>query len=230
MEPSRPWYNSGCALRLSGPLDVAALGASLDAIVRRHAILRTTFPVVGGEPQQVIAAAAALPLPVVDLSALPPDAREARARQLAEEETRQPFDLGRGPLLRASLLRLEPQDHLLVLALHHIIFDGWSQGVLLRELAACYAAAHAGHDLASAPILPPLPLQYAEFAVRQQEQLTGALLARQLDYWRKQLAGAPPLLGLPTDRPRPAYPTAQGARSLRAPARPVRRPGRVEPA
>ena len=146
------------------------------------------------------------PLPVVDLQGLPAEARDEAARRLARAELGRPFDLARGPLLRATLLRLEPQRHAGLLTMHHIASDGWSQGVLVRELAALYRAAQgSGHEAAAA--LPPLPIQYADFAAWQRRWLRGEVLAAELGYWRQRLEGAPELLELPTDRPRQSVTT-----------------------
>src|SRR4029077_4295492 len=142
LEPGSAAYNLATALRLSGDLDVPALAASLAEIARRHAALRTTFAEMAGEPRQGIAPPSGLPLPLVDLEALPVADREAEAARLVHEEALRPFDLARGPLARALLLRLEEREHGLILNTHHIVSDGWSQGVLVRESAALYAAFH----------------------------------------------------------------------------------------
>ncbi len=190
-----------------GPLDADALRRSLAEVVRRHESLRTTFPEVDGEPRQKVAPAADLPLPVEDLGPLPlPEARE-RARGLAEEESRRGFDLTRGPVFRARLLRLAAAEHVLLLSMHHIVSDGWSMGLLFRELTALYRAFAAG--------LPsPLPepaVQYPDFAAWQRARLTGERLAGELAWWRERLAGYPDYLELPGDRPRPAGGSFKGA-------------------
>ena len=198
------------ALRLRGELSPAVLAGAMGEVVRRHESLRTTFGERGGGPVQVIAPARRWVLPLADLAGLPADARETEAWRLAREEAARPFDLGRGPLFRASLLRLGAAEHLLLLDVHHIVADGWSLGVLVREISALYAAA-----LADAPSpLPELPLQYADFAVWQRDWLRGEALERQLSYWRTQLAGSPAVLELPADRPRPAVPTRRAGRVL----------------
>ena len=207
LEPGNPVYNRPAFFRLTGRLDVAALEQSLNEIVQRHEILRTTFSSLDGRPFQRISPCQSLHLPVVDLSGLSRTALEAEARRLAAEEAQQPFDLAHGPLLRATLLWLGDEEHLLLLTLHHIVFDGWSQGVLLQELTALYAAFSQGRLSA----LPELPIQYADFAVWQCKRLTGELLERQLAYWQRQLDGLAPLQ-LPTDRPRPAVMSFRGAR------------------
>ena len=205
--PGNPFYNIPSALRLCGPLDVPALERSLSEIARRHQTLRTTFRPSEGRPVQVVAPAALLTLPVVDLGGLPEVEREAAALRLAREEARRSFDLARGPLLRTTLLRLGAAEHVLLLTTHHIVSDGWSRGVLNRELAAVYGAYAAGRP---SP-LPEPPIQYADFALWQRQRLRGELLETLLAYWRRQLAGLPPL-ELPTDRPRPSAQTFRGAR------------------
>ncbi|MET0396097.1 MAG: amino acid adenylation domain-containing protein, partial [Longimicrobiaceae bacterium] len=198
MEPDSPAYNMAYALRLRGSLDSAALRASLDALVRRHETLRTTFAEQGGAPVQVIHPPAPVALEELDLRELPAAEREARAGRLADEEALRPFDLARGPLLRSTLLRLGDGDHVLLFTLHHIVSDGWSRGVLVREVSAHYAAACRGETAR----LPELEIQYADYAVWQRERLGGGVMEMQLAYWRERLAGAPPLLEIPTDRPR----------------------------
>jgi amino acid adenylation domain-containing protein len=205
--PDSPFYNMPAALHLTGPLDIAALSQACDEIVRRHEILRTTFPAVGGKPAQVIGPAFHVPLPQADLSALPPEAREREAGRLALEEARTPFDLVRGPLLRALLVRMGEGEHVLVLNIHHIASDGWSITVFSRELAALYRAFAAGQP---SP-LPELPLQYVDFAVWQREWLAGPVLESQLAWWKEQLDGAPPVHDFLGDRPRPAVQSYRGA-------------------
>jgi amino acid adenylation domain-containing protein len=212
LQPGLPTYNIPLALRIEGEARPAVLRAVLGEIVRRHEVLRTTFREADGRPSQVIAPPGRWELPLVDLSALPEDLRQETARRLAQEEAERPFDLERGPLLRATLLRLAPAGHALLLNLHHIIADGWSLGVLVREITALYGAALTG---APSP-LPGLPVQYADFAVWQRGWLQGETLERQLAYWRQALAGLPPSLDLPADRPVPAERTQAGAR-FRAP-------------
>ncbi|MFF7656930.1 amino acid adenylation domain-containing protein, partial [Streptomyces sp. NPDC007983] len=193
IDPEGTEYNTGGAVRLRGPLDVTALEAALNALIARHESLRTTFATVDGQGVQTIHPATPITLPV----------READAEQTAtvlRAELETPFDLGAGPLLRPTLLRAAPDDHLLVLSMHHIVTDGWSVNVLTRELAALYAG----------DPLPELPLQYADYAVWQREALTPQVLDEGLAYWREQLAGAA-VLDLPTDRPRPAVRTRAGS-------------------
>ena len=207
LEPNNPLYNVAHIVRMKGTLQVAALEKSLNEIVQRHETLRTSFHTVNDQPVQVIAPALQLPLVIRDLSAIAEGEREAQARQLAMEEIKRPFQLNTGPLLRASLLRLDEQDHVLVLNTHHIVSDRWSLGVLSQELATLYEA-----FVESKPSpLPPLPIQYADYAVWQRQYLTGPALEKQLAYWKQQLNGAPPVLNLPTDRPRPPIQTFHGA-------------------
>ena len=207
LEPGSSAYNLSRALRLRGALDVAVLRRALDEIVRRHEPLRTVFSAADGEPVQVVLPAVAVELAVEDLSILPADAREADAARRASEAAAAPFDLARGPLFRAALLRLAADEHVLLLAMHHAVGDGWSIGVLFREIEALYAAFLAG---APSP-LAPLPLRYADHALRQRAELAGEALDRPLDWWRTRLQGAPALLELPTDRPRPAVQSHRGA-------------------
>ena len=208
LEPGNSVYNIPAAMCLRGALNGAALEQSLNEIVRRHEALRTTFSVMEGQPVQVIAPGLALTLPVVDLGNLLETEREAEAQRLTIEEAQRPFDLAQGPLLRTTLLRLDKEEHILLLTMHHIVSDGWSMGVLFRELSALYEAFSAGKP---SP-LPELPIQYADFAVWQRQWLQGETLEAQLAYWKKQLDGVCPVLELPTDRPRPAVQTFRGAR------------------
>ncbi|HEX8558916.1 MAG TPA: amino acid adenylation domain-containing protein, partial [Pyrinomonadaceae bacterium] len=201
------FYNIPQALRLSGPLDAGALGRSLNEIVRRHEALRTSFADSGGRPVQVVHDPRPLGLPLADLSGLPEPVREREALRLAVEEAHRPFDLSAAPLMRAGLLRLGPQEHVLLVTTHHIVSDGWSMGVFVRELSALYGAFLRGEP---SPLAEP-PVQYADFAVWQREWLQGEALEEQLDYWRRQLGGELPVLKLPTDRPRPPALSYKGA-------------------
>ncbi|MEW5928457.1 MAG: amino acid adenylation domain-containing protein, partial [Gemmatimonadota bacterium] len=210
LEPGNAAYNIPFALRLRGRPDVPALRAGLDELVRRHETLRTTFAERPDGPVQVVHPPARVPLPVADLGGLPGAERESRAGRLAAEEALRPFDLARGPLLRGTLLRLGEDDHVLCFTLHHVVGDGWSTGVLVREVSALYAAFSRGET----PRLPELPVQYADYAAWQRGWLRGEALEAQIAYWRERLEGAPPLLGLPTDRPRPQVQGGAGA-SLR---------------
>jgi non-ribosomal peptide synthetase component F len=199
LEPDSPAYNIPAAVPLSGALDVEALSNAINEVIRRHEALRTTFPSVGGRPVQVIAHTARVELPVIDLSTLEDEEREARARELTEREAARPFDLAAGPLLRVRLVRLEEDSHLLLLTMHHIVSDGWSMQVLVKELTALYDAYSRGE----ASPLAELPIQYADYAAWQRRRLQGELLEGQLAYWREQLAGAPPALELPPVGARP---------------------------
>jgi amino acid adenylation domain-containing protein len=197
--PGSPAYNLAVALRLDGALDVDALAEAFRRLVERHEALRTALPEREGRPVQEVAAAGAVVLQEIDLSGSP--SPEADARRLAEADALRPFDLTAGPLLRATLLVLEKKRrHVLLLSMHHIVSDAWSMGVLVDDLTALYAGRP----------LPELPVQYADYAVWQRERLNEAEVNRQLAFWRDQLAGAPPVLDLPTDRPRPAVQSLRG--------------------
>ncbi|MBV8201787.1 MAG: AMP-binding protein, partial [Acidobacteria bacterium] len=207
LEPGSAAYNLPSAVRLRGKVAVPELAWIFAEVVRRHEVLRTTFGSRAGQAVQLVAAFAPPALPVVDLAALPARRREVEARAAAWEEARRPFGLGRGPLLRLRLVRLDEADHVLLMTMHHIVSDGWSTGVLLREIAALHAGFAAGRPA----VLPELPVQYADFARWQREWLRGEVLEEQVSFWRRQLAGAPPVLELPLDRPRPARQTYHGA-------------------
>ncbi|NOK12218.1 non-ribosomal peptide synthase/polyketide synthase, partial [Corallococcus exercitus] len=207
LAPDDASYNLPVALRLLGRLDVEALRRSFEALVARHEALRTTFFEHEGQPFQRIHAPTAWALPVEDVSGLEESAREAETVRLATREARQPFHLVHGPLLRTALLRLAEETHVLLVTMHHIVSDGWSMGVLVKELATSYAAFTAGRE----PSLAPLPVQYADFALWQRQWLQGETLDAQLGYWKRQLAGAPSALELPTDRPRPPVQSRRGA-------------------
>ena len=206
LDPRSPAYVFPAALRLRGRLDRVALQRSLDELVRRHETLRTTFRLEGAEPRQHIAAPGTLPVEEDDLSALDPAARHLEAVRIVTEDAQRPFDLVQGPLVRARLVRLAPDDHVLGLMAHHIVTDGWSMGIFAREFGTLYRAYASG----GAPTLPDLAIQYADFAAWQREWLTGERLAAQLQYWTRRLEGAP-ALELPTDRVRPAVASYRGA-------------------
>jgi amino acid adenylation domain-containing protein len=208
LEPQSPAYNLPFALRLTGGLDTEALQRSLDELLRRHESLRTTFTSHEGRPVQVIAPSLRLPLALADLSSLPASEREQAISQRLSEEARKPFDVARGPLLRAALLKLGPEEHIGLFTLHHLVSDGWSIGVLVRELAALYGAFHTGQP---SP-LPEPAIQYADFASWQREHLAGPVLTAQLDWWKQQLTPLPEPLRLPTDRQRPPVQTSRGRR------------------
>jgi len=204
LAPRSPAYNLPQAVRISGSLDKLAIERSVHALVERHESLRTTFIQMNWEPLQVIAPSLTLNIPMIDLGELSEGSREVEARRIAAEEAAQPFDLSTGPLLRFSLLRLSDEDHVTLFTVHHIVFDGWSSGIFIREIAALHESFSTGRT----PSLPELPIQYADFANWQRERLQGAVLETQLSYWKDQLA-ALPTLELPTDHPRP---TAQSDR------------------
>jgi amino acid adenylation domain-containing protein len=207
MEPESPFYNIPFAVRLAGELDADALRDALAALVRRHEALRTTFRAdASGSWQVVHPAPASFALPVADLRALPAEWAEGEVLRLMADEAEHPFDLRRDLMLRALLIRVRPDEHVLVLNLHHVAGDGWSIGVLFRELAALYGALRDG----GVPALDDLPVQYADFAAWQRAWLSGDALDAQLAYWRGRLAGAPAVLELPTDRPRPAVQSHRG--------------------
>lgn len=207
LQPGNPVYHLPTAVRVKGPLDVGALEKTFAAIVDRHEILRTIFKTVNGNPTQVIASASGVSLPLIDLSTVPVDERESESRRLIHEEILRPFDLSSGSLLRTLLLRLADDEHIAVITMHHIISDGWSSTVLVRELGAFYDA-FAGDHL---PAIQELPLQYADYALWQRDWLQGEVLESQLDYWRKQLNNLQ-MLKLPLDHPRPPVQSFRGAR------------------
>ena len=209
LEPGSVAYNMPAALSLAGDLDLAALEKTLGEIVRRHDSLRTVFSSESGRPTQTILPPTAIVLPVVEVEGQSTAERWSRALDLAREESLRPFDLARGPLLRTLLLRTEPDRHLLVFTMHHIISDGWSTDVFLRDLVRLYEA----YSRREPSPLPELPVQYADFAYWQRRWLEGEVLEGQLAYWREMLAGAPAVLELPLDRPRPPVQSFRGARA-----------------
>jgi amino acid adenylation domain-containing protein len=203
-------YNVPRGLRLHGPLNVAALQRALDALVARHEVLRSVYQVVNGEPRQIVQEPGSVPFRTVDLTSWPQAEREGEGLRLLTQELRRPFNLARDSMLRAVLVQLAPADHLLLLVTHHIASDGGSRGVLLHELAALYHAFATGQP---AP-LSDLPLQYGDFAAWQRRVLQDGAIAKSLTYWKERLAGAPPVLELPADHPRPAVATFQGANAF----------------
>ncbi|HET6374945.1 MAG TPA: condensation domain-containing protein, partial [Methylocella sp.] len=217
LEPGCPFYNMPLVLRLFGRLDCAALGTALQAVVQRHEILRTSFPAVNGQPVQAIAQELPVIIPTVRLPAHADQDRRAIVQRLAMEESRKPFDLSSGPLIRGCLFAAGDtqeegaREHLLVLTLHHSVADGWSLGVLASELAQNYERLVSGQKTAAVP----LPLQYADYTLWERELLTEEEMRRQLAYWRSRLAGAPPLQ-LHADRPRPKVQTYAGASLCKA--------------
>src|SRR6185503_3889979 len=208
LEPASSFYNVSEVVRLSGDLRTDLLQRALSAVVARHEVLRTRFAIEGGNLVQIIAPAGDVQLTVVDLTDAPEDQKESIAQKLTRQETETRFDLLRGPMLRAQLLKLDATHHRLLLTMHHIVTDGWSNAILLRELTTLY------EDFLNerSASLPDLPIQYADFAGWQRELLQGEFLEQQLGYWRKQLDGAPAVLELPTYQPRPPIQTFRGAR------------------
>jgi amino acid adenylation domain-containing protein len=207
-EPGNLVYNLITKVLFEGDLNVQALERAFSEIVRRHEALRTTFDFKEGQPVQIVMPDQPIRINLIDLTHLPEEAQQARTEDIFLAEARRPFDLKCGPLLRTTLLQLREDKHLLLLAVHHIVSDEWSVGVLVHELGELYTALAAGRT----PSLSALPIQYADFAVWQRQWLQGAFLEQQLEYWRKQLAGSSPVLELPADRPRPALQTFNGAR------------------
>jgi amino acid adenylation domain-containing protein/non-ribosomal peptide synthase protein (TIGR01720 family) len=207
LAPGSPLYNMPAAFRLPPAVDVQALRRALAEILRRHESLRTTFVAIDGEPLQVVALSLNVPLPEFDLHDRAPGDREQEARRIVAEETARSFDLARGPLVRAAVLHLAADDHVLLLTIHHIVSDGWSMEVLFRELTELYEA-----EVGDRPSeLPELAVQYTDYAVWQRRWLRGEALEEQMAYWRRRLEGAPPLVELPTDHPRPARQAFRGA-------------------
>jgi amino acid adenylation domain-containing protein/thioester reductase-like protein len=207
LEPGNPSYNCPAAVRVTGPLDIEALRKAFELIVHRHEALRSTFAPDGDRRVVVVNPPDDLPLDVLDLRRLPTDQRASRTDELIDAEARKPFDLARGPLMRVGVIRLADDENIVLMTVHHIAYDGWSTGVLVREFASFYKAVLSGKP----PELPPLPVQYPDFAYWQLRWLRDGLLDAQLAYWKKQLRGIPPLLNLPTDRPRPRVWTFRGS-------------------
>ncbi len=219
LEPGSAAYNIPTALRIEGQFEITVLSRGLTEVVRRHQVLRTRFESLGGIPQQVIEAAMAVALPLVELSALRPAERAAEEARWLAAEADQPFDLGRAPLLRGLVLRLAPECHAVALSVHHIASDGWSMELLTQEVSELYRAFAAGRP---SP-LEELQIQYADFAAWQRQQQSAEDLEAELSYWQERLAAAPPPLELPFDRPRPAIQSGRGAHSDRALAAPISR-------
>ncbi|MGF1523402.1 MAG: condensation domain-containing protein, partial [Leptolyngbyaceae cyanobacterium] len=205
LQPGNAAYTMPTAVRLQGDLDLDALQQSLDALMQRQEGLRTRFAIADGQPIQVVDSPTPFAFTVESLESLSPSDQQTTLQQRIVEATHHPFDLTRSPLCRLVLLRLAEAEHVAIFTLHHIITDGWSMGVLVRELAALYTAYATGHP----PSLPPLPIQYADFAVWQRQWLQGEVLEQQLTYWHQQLAGSQPMV-LPSDRPRSEIPNLQG--------------------
>ncbi len=209
-EPGSPVYNLTAPIAFEGNLDIAALERAFNVIVQRHEALRTTFDFQDGQPVQIIASAQTIGMRLIDLSHLKPDEQQTKIEEVLCEESNSPFDLRQGPLLRTTLLRIHDKKHILLFAVHHIVSDAWSTGLLIHELGQLYSAFVAGRT----PNLPELPIQYSDFAVWQRQWLQGAVLNEQLTYWKKQLGHNLPALQLPADRPRPPLQTFRGATIL----------------
>ncbi|HVG20854.1 MAG TPA: amino acid adenylation domain-containing protein, partial [Blastocatellia bacterium] len=207
LDPGNTTYNITGAVQLRGRLDVATFERALNEVIKRHAILRTTFQLVGAEPVQIIAPQYHLTLPIVDIGHLGEREREPELHRLAVGQARTPFDLARGPLLRACLIRSNEREHVLLFSMHHIISDGWSTGILVPEALTFYEAFLTG----TRPALAELTIQYADFAAWQRESPDGEILNNHLSYWRRQLQGMPPILELPKDKPRPPVKSNRGA-------------------
>ncbi len=222
LQPGNPFYNMPSEIRLTGKLDVNALHAALNGVVQRHESLRTHFTLRDDTPYQVIADKVTIALPLIDVSDLPPAERDAKVSWLAQDEKQTAFDLATGPLIRAKLLRLQPETHLLLITVQHAVADGWSMGLLVNEISILYRA-QLNNEI---PPLMDLPIQYADYAHWQRNWLTGTVLQTQIGYWKQKLVGAPALLTLPTDKPRPnvqnfrscAHSSLQLARSVTASA------------
>jgi hypothetical protein len=193
LNPENPANNRPAALRLSGSLDVPAMEKSLNQIVSRHEALRTIYRVIGDTPMQLIQAPRPVSLPLCDLSAIPVEDRETRAREIAVDEAWRPFDLAHGPMLRVTLVKLDQQDHLLIVVMHHIASDGWSSELFFRELAICYN----GFSNGLPPDLAPLSIQYRDYALWQRESLQGQDFENLLSYWKQQIGPELPRLRFP---------------------------------
>ena len=207
LEPNSPLYNVPTVVHMTGALDVDALQYALDGLVTRHDSLRTRFVDSDGSPAQLVDRTLSLKLEIHDLTARPAAQRDEEARTLVRAEVNRPFDLSASLPIRATLIRVQPDDHWFVLNMHHIASDEWSLKICFRELSEFYAARCEHRE----PQLRPLPIQYADYSVWQRAALKGGVLEQQLAYWRRQLEGSPPVLELPTDHPRPAVQTFRGA-------------------
>lgn len=210
LEPGLTAYNIPFAQRLTGQLNVGMFIRCLQAVIQRHEVLRTTFSVMDGQPVQSIAPDLLLNVPVVDVQHIPQEIHEELARQMSTWLVQRSFDLTQGALIRAMLVRLDPHEHVMLLSVHHIVFDGWSVSIFARELVALYDA----YSIGTPAALPALPIQYADFAIWQRQWLQGEVLETQLAYWRHQLEGTLPVVQLPTDYPRPPIQTHRGGHIL----------------
>ncbi|MBH8561819.1 amino acid adenylation domain-containing protein [Nostoc sp. CENA67] len=208
LEPDNSTYNLSLCVRLQGVLNIAALEHSLNEIVRRHEVLRTTFTAVNGQPVQIIASILSINLPILDLSKLSKSAQEIEIKKLVKQQAQQSFNLTSAPLFNAIILQISEQEYVLVFTIHHIIADGWSTGIIVQELTALYESFCTNKPSS----LKELPIQYADFAVWQREWLQKEVLSSQINYWKQQLSGSLPVLELPTDRPRPAIQTFVGGK------------------
>jgi hypothetical protein len=208
LQPGNPAYHIPTAMRLKGQLNIPALEQSLNQIIQRHEILRTTFVMTAGKPSQQIAPEAVFTLAKVNLQHIPQAERENTVMERVRQEIVRPFDLANGPLLRAALFQLNPQDHVLTLCLHHIVADDWSMGIFFQEMTTLYQGLTQRRPI----LLPPLPIQYGDFAAWQHQHFQGETWEELLAYWQEQLKGQLPVLQMPTDRPRPAVQTFAGAK------------------
>ena len=208
METNSPVYNLPEAFRLMGRLDTGALKRALNEIIRRHEVLRTTYPMKDNGPVRIISPSLSLQVPIIDLSTKPENDREVSLAQYLEAEAWRPFDLSTGPLVRASIVKLADEEYILFFMPHHSVFDGWSWSVFKKELFSLYDAFAAG----KASPLPDLPIQYADFSCWQNEWLKGKEAEKQLAYWRNKLSGELPVLEIPTDFPRPVIQPIRGSR------------------
>ncbi|WP_342026020.1 non-ribosomal peptide synthase/polyketide synthase [Cytobacillus pseudoceanisediminis] len=208
MEPGNAFYNMFTALQLSGPVQIKALEESFNVVLDRHEVLRSSFYIKNGQPVQRISSSSHQNIPVIDLTNLPEEERLTEAHHLAKKESQTPFELSKAPLIRMKLIKMKNEDFLLFLNIHHIVADGWSISVFVRELCALYDSYSNGQE----PLLPVLPIQYSDFAYWQQEHLKGPELEKQLTFWKEQLGGTLPVLQLPADRARPSIQTFNGAR------------------
>lgn len=210
LQPGNPAFNIFQPMRLTGKLNLEALKNSFNEVIRRHEILRTKFAIINGEPFQIITPKLEIDIPVIHLQQLATDKRETEVQRITHQEAQLPFNLAQTPLLRVTLLRLAETEHILLVTMHHIVSDGWSIGVLIRELNLLYEAFSQNRSNS----LPNLPIQYADFAVWQRQWLQGEELETQIKYWQHQLGHQLPVLQLPTDYPRPAIQTFSGAKQV----------------